>query len=714
MKKCALVLSLVAAVLGITACGSDASSTSADVKICERGKGSIINDITQRQENDGNETHANGHCLAHEQCVKVFNDKPETEYACSLYEEGKLECAGSIISVVSDPNNCGKCGNQCGSSANCINGHCVPKCGNGVLDEGEQCDGNMSITMDCGPEKYFEYASSGCRADCTMDQKVVCHDRGAVCGNGKLENGEECDGVKVDLDYECPGNKRLYYSDADKETRCTSDCKINADVVCRTDMCGNGVLDDGEECDGDLISENYACGDGELLNYENADKALRCQGCTVIKDAVCKRTCGNGKLDEGEACEGNYYDKSYSCGAGKVFNYTTADDTQRCINCKINDSVVCKDIPSDCGNNVIDGSEECDGTVVSENVCGEGFRLKSTYSKEMCTELCTLKSGNCISSKAECLNGYLDDGEECEKGGIVSKTACGEGMAPNVTQLEDMSLCSMSCLLTDKDAICHEENVCGDGYVDEGEWCDYTLAEDGVTRNYIYSPELNPNCKIPEIKWPWFADSDENQNLAEKYFARPECKKYRKTDCYLDNPVMGEYCPLKDDYLYIQSGVNECHVSAERTGNEIIATLTFTAEEKYQNTDFYAVMYCDNDDISVTDLVRVIDIENNNNQNMSVVHSGQKNTITVDVSKLSEEGAFYCYVILKGQPVMYDEGSWDWDEELDQAIPTSRSFTYMCKPSGEPVYAINTMLNLIMGDLGFVSNYFSYVSRGEE
>ncbi|MDQ6985871.1 MAG: hypothetical protein Q9M91_00255 [Candidatus Dojkabacteria bacterium] len=58
----------------------------------------------------------------------------------------------------------------------------VNLCGNGVLDTGELCDGEL-LSSSCigGLDK------------CSSDCKGCVHSSGNTCGNGIVEKGEECD-----------------------------------------------------------------------------------------------------------------------------------------------------------------------------------------------------------------------------------------------------------------------------------------------------------------------------------------------------------------------------------------------------------------------------------------------------------------------------------------------------------------------------------------
>ncbi len=80
----------------------------------------------------------------------------------------------------------------------------IDKCGDGVLDTGEQCDDGNRVDGD------------GCDSNCTLPG----------CGNGIVESGEQCDDANSD--------------DSDA---CRNDCTLAA--------CGDGVVETGvEACDG--------------------------------------------------------------------------------------------------------------------------------------------------------------------------------------------------------------------------------------------------------------------------------------------------------------------------------------------------------------------------------------------------------------------------------------------------------------------------------
>ncbi|HKO49355.1 MAG TPA: DUF4215 domain-containing protein, partial [Polyangiaceae bacterium] len=269
---------------------------------------------------------------------------------------------------------------------------CKVKCGNAVLDPGEQCDkgtaGNTGAYGGCkstcvlapycgdGVKQINEGCDDGkndgsygtCTATCQL---------GAYCGDGKLDDaaGEQCDlGAQnqanpygKDL---CASTCKLAPYCGDKAVNSSFNEKCDdgaqnssAAGVCKVDCsgynsppssCGNGKIDAGEQCDHSGL--NGTAGDS----------------C----DARCRFKCGNGIKDSNEACDNGVNDGSYGtckndctpadfCGDGTkngseqcdlgAGNSAGAYGTGKCTN-------ACKVAPY-CGDRRVNGSEECDGQV---------------------------------------------------------------------------------------------------------------------------------------------------------------------------------------------------------------------------------------------------------------------------------------------------------------------------------------------------------------
>jgi MYXO-CTERM domain-containing protein len=202
-------------------------------------------------------------------------------------------------------------------------------CGNGMIDEGEECDdGNGVFTDDC---------VIGC-------QLAACGDNFVWAGN------EECDDGNVDD---------------------TDECKAD----CTPAFCGDNIVWEGEE----------DCDDGDD-DYGDA-----CVGCVDAE-------CGDGFVQAGvEECDDGNEDDEDECR-----NDCTAPG---------------------CGDDIVQEGEECD----------DG----NTVPTDGCTDTCTLPY---------CGDGIVREGaEECDDS--------------NDDQTDDCVMCALA--------------VCGDGYVHEGvEECD--------------------------------------------------------------------------------------------------------------------------------------------------------------------------------------------------------------------------------------------------
>jgi cysteine-rich repeat protein len=133
-------------------------------------------------------------------------------------------------------------------------------------------------------------------------------------------------------------------------------------------MCGNAILEEGEECDngnnpgcnGCFVVQGYAC-------YGNPGSSSLC-----IKNAVC----GDGVLDKGEQCDnGNRAGCSTNCILDAGYKCSTS----------VGYSSVC----GFCGNGVVEPGEECDNK--NGPGCSNGCKIDVGFDCRGSSSFCTRK-----------------------------------------------------------------------------------------------------------------------------------------------------------------------------------------------------------------------------------------------------------------------------------------------------------------------------------
>lgn len=277
--------------------------------------------------------------------------------ACGQVSEdtdaGSSDC--SEIECIDDD---GCCPSNCDSLQD---SDCKPKCGNGVVEQGETCDGVCpkicGDSDECTRDLIVGDASQ-CTAECIHEPIVDCVDDDGccapscnalndndclpICGNGLVEDGESCDG---DCPVECDdGDMCTKDSISGHAANCDVRCEhapveecVDGDGCCAPGcnslndddcepVCGNGVIEQGETCDpaGDCPSEQSDCNDGDFCTEDVLDgSATECNSvcfhtridscldgdgccpawCNSLNDDDCEPVCGNGLLEEGETCD---------------------------------------------------------------------------------------------------------------------------------------------------------------------------------------------------------------------------------------------------------------------------------------------------------------------------------------------------------------------------------------------------------------------------
>jgi hypothetical protein len=188
------------------------------------------------------------------------------------------------------------------SSTNVTNGFAVPAscnalCGNGVIDGGEECDGSALGGATCN-DVACTTGTPTCTASCTLDYSGCGNC--AVCDfDGVCESGEDCNG-------------------------CPSDCVSGTSGG---GVCGNGICEaaDGEDClscasdcngnSGGPPSGRFCCGDAS-----EGCSASGCNSggfsCTTVPAGSTSYCCGDA-VCEGAETSSNC---SLDCGGGGCLN----------------------------------------------------------------------------------------------------------------------------------------------------------------------------------------------------------------------------------------------------------------------------------------------------------------------------------------------------------------------------------------------------------
>lgn len=359
-----------------------------------------------------------------------------TEFGCVVPAQIEV-CAGKPDGEVCQPP-----GDENGQ---CTRGVCVAvRCGNGLVEMGEACDdGNID-------------SGDGCSARCDSDES---------CGNGFVDTAksEGCDcgsaaftGVRPSA---CEGKPN---SDA-ADTVCTTDCRIRG--------CGDGVLGNLEDCDGN-VQPLSACAD---VGYYAG--TLGCLPTCRYDTSACVGRCGDNTRNGSpvEACDGADLGGSdcttfgYYNAAGLACNAVCGFDVSACTGY--------------CGDGVQSATEDCDGTDFEPGIndCSNlGYYSAGTLAcKANCRYELAGCDGICGDDDADTANG-----EQCDGTDLAGATCTTIGYYQGaVTCLPNCKFDQSAC-----------SGQCGDGTKNGSELCDgFDVGGAGCSQYGFYTGALACN-----------------------------------------------------------------------------------------------------------------------------------------------------------------------------------------------------------------------------
>lgn len=194
--------------------------------------------------------------------------------------------------------------------------------------------------------------------------------------------------------------------------------------------------------DKDGSDDDQLLGDGDELAVADADFAA---------------TCGNGSIDGGEPCD----DNTEFCTAIDPVLYSGGK--AKCLkDCSGYDVATCDEVPHECGNTVKEGPEACDGDTKN---CVDIDAAKYGGGKAKCLADCTgYDTATCDEKVPECGNDVIEGTEVCDGGTKLCTLISGDYLGGTAS-------CKADCTGWDT-ATCTTAANCGNDTLDNGETCD--------------------------------------------------------------------------------------------------------------------------------------------------------------------------------------------------------------------------------------------------
>ena len=353
----------------------------------------------------------------------------------------------------------------------------VDTCGNNIIDGDDQCDFDYfdptCLTHDCYVWKSNDGYCSDRNAGLLTCDRTSCEtsDASCTCGNDAdtLDSGEVCDYNADGVIIKSDSSTCLSLTGNDGTLGCKSDCSDYDETMC---TCGNGDIDDGEECDGSNL-DGKTCASISIDGPENKGTLL-CNPETCKFD-VSHCTCGDGidnEVDDPSKVECDEGDDNVAVGSMSC-DYGV-EECQKCSR----DCVLYNVEGSYCGDGTHDSEEECDNGELNSDDTADACRI------------------DCKNPR--CGDGTPDSGEECDTGALNSNTISGA--------------CRTDC----------KSASCGDDVIDPGEECeadgDGTAEDDqykctscnwvgGYCGDDSIKPEYDEECEVGDVRDCYDLDS---------------------------------------------------------------------------------------------------------------------------------------------------------------------------------------------------------------
>lgn len=321
--------------------------------------------------------------------------------------------------------------------------------------------GSLQLTSDL---------ESGCSSDCLhLGSAATTED--AVCGNGTIEYGEECDGgsgcssdclheAATQCDYACALSGASCDTDADCTETCdaSGSCTINTSHSCTDELdcpyaddtcepgsgcCGDGTRDAGEECDDGDDNNANACSNSCLNNGARKSGTICGDGTRDWSGTTGGEDCDDGNTRNGDGCSSD---------------------------CLYEGGVAVDGIYATCGNGTVEVGEDCEDASTDSDKVDDG---------DGCSSECLYEGASVCAY--ECQNGSgATNGESCSG---LGATTCPSGYT---CQAAVSPCCGDGTVdySSVTDAWADRSEDCDDGNADDGDGCSSACLSEGSNENY--------------------------------------------------------------------------------------------------------------------------------------------------------------------------------------------------------------------------------------
>jgi fibro-slime domain-containing protein len=389
-------------------------------------------------------------------------------------------------------------------------------CGNGTLDDGEQCDDGNA------------HPGDGCSGTCQLEPNFSCPIAGSacvttiVCGDGHIAGEEACDDgnttdgdgcshdCRVEGGYDCTGgtgstqagqcqpvtqescgDARITGSEACDDGNsadgdgCSHDCQIEAGYSCpngagahcvREGRCGDGTVN---------VSAGEQCDDGNTTNGDGCTATCKVEALYVCptpnQPCVSTVVCGDGVVNGAEQCD----------------DHNTADGDGCDGNCQVEAGFVCAkgDVcRTICGDGIRAGKEQCDdGNVTAGDGCDPDCRLEDGYA-------CTFSApaGHDTCHTTTCGDGVKEGTEQCDDGNLAPYDGC-DAHCHNEPVCGNDSNNAYGCSAVCGDGMKFPEEECDDGNTVDGDGCSHDCTLEAGFTCTNNAPDLGSTLNIPII-----------------------------------------------------------------------------------------------------------------------------------------------------------------------------------------------------------------------